>query len=41
MTGKKFFILLGVVVIISAIVFFEFTPHGNNIALIGDRKCVV
>jgi HlyD family secretion protein len=35
MTGKKFFILLGVVVIISAIVFFEFTPHGNNIALIG------
>ena len=35
MTGKKFFILLGVVVIISAIVFFAFTPHGNNIPLIG------
>ncbi len=35
MTGKKFFILLGVVVIISAVVFFAFTPHGNNIPLIG------
>src|SRR5271170_1195087 len=35
MTGKKFFILLGVVVIISAIVFFAYTPHGNNIPLIG------
>jgi len=35
MTGKKFFVLLGVVVIISAVVFFAFTPHGNNIPLIG------
>lgn len=35
MTGKKFFILLGAVVIISAVVFFAFTPHGNNIPLIG------
>lgn len=35
MTGKKFFILLGVVVIISAVVFFAYTPHGNNIPLIG------
>src|SRR5271170_8505352 len=35
MTGKKFFILFGVVVIISAIVFFAFTPHGNSIPLIG------
>src|SRR5271156_2052684 len=35
MTGKKFFILLGVVVIISAMVFFAYTPHGNSIPLIG------
>ena len=35
MTGKKFFILFGVVVIISAIVFFAFTPHGNSIPLTG------
>ena len=35
MTGKKFFILLGFVLILSAVVYFAFTPHGNNIALIG------
>lgn len=35
MTGKKFFILLGVVALISAIVFFASTPRGSNILLIG------
>jgi HlyD family secretion protein len=35
MTGKKFFIFLGVVVLISAAVYLAYTPHGNNIPLIG------
>ena len=35
MTGKKFFILFGAVVIISVVVFFAFTPHGSSIPLIG------
>jgi len=35
MTGKKFFIFLGVVVLISAVVYLAYTPHGNSIPLIG------
>ena len=35
MTGKKFFILLGFVLLISAVVYFAFTPHGSDVPLIG------
>ncbi len=35
MTGKKFFVLLGVVVLISITVYLAYTPRGNNILLIG------
>jgi HlyD family secretion protein len=35
MAGKKFFVFLGVVVLISAAVYFAYTPHGNAIPLIG------
>ncbi len=35
MTGKKFFIVLGFVLLISAAVYFAFTPHGSDVPLIG------
>jgi multidrug resistance efflux pump len=35
MTGKRFFILFVIVLIISAVVYFVFTPHGSSIPLIG------